>query len=64
MRLRPRRPGWHPDGQRLLGALLPRARDPARRADALRQGRGRRLDGQLGVSRDGGVVLLHATVMY
>merc|ERR1711884_423492 len=32
--LRPRRPGRHPDGQRLLGALLPRARHPARWADA------------------------------
>ncbi|MCL4137413.1 UNVERIFIED_CONTAM: hypothetical protein GTU68_043410 [Idotea baltica] len=30
MYFRPHRPGGHPDGERLLGALLPRARDQAR----------------------------------
>ena len=46
MHQRPRRPGRSPDGQRLLGALLPRARHPARWHHAQRQdhrGPGRQL---------------------
>ena len=37
MHLDPHRPGRHPDGKRLLGALLPRAWHPARRDDAQRR---------------------------
>lgn len=33
MHLRPRRPGRLPDGKRLLGALLPRARNPGTQLD-------------------------------
>ena len=37
MHLDPHRPSRHPDGKRLLGALLPRAWHPARRDDAQRR---------------------------
>merc|ERR1712126_460481 len=37
MHQRPRRPGRSPDGQCLLGVVLPRARNPARWTDAIRQ---------------------------
>ena len=37
MHLDPHRPGRHPDGKRLLGALLPRAWHPARWDDAQRR---------------------------
>ena len=55
MHLRARGAGGRPDGQHLLGAVLPGARHPARRPDALRQDhrRGGRLLQHL-LQRDGG----------
>ncbi|PAA46570.1 hypothetical protein BOX15_Mlig006955g3, partial [Macrostomum lignano] len=52
--LHPRRPGRHPDWQRLLGALLPRARHPARRTHDGRQGEMRRLAGAVLLRDPGG----------